>query len=788
VIDQFNTEHQFILDALVEGVCGIDAEGTITFCNDALSRMTGHSKEEIVGKHAHDLLHHSREDGTRYPREECDLTKAILGGKPRQVVGGPLWKKDGSYIPVEYCGCPMQRLGSRTSYVATIRDLSEIELAKEALRKSDEQYRRILESMPDVAWTSDVQGGTRYVSPKVEALLGFTNRELYAGGTHLWLNQIHPEDFGRVSQKYIGLFEEKVAFDEEYRIRRKDGTWIWVHDRATRTHEADGVLCADGFMSDITQRKQAEAELRSKTAFLEAQANSTIDGLLVVDRNGRRLMANERLTELWRIPPELMTDLDDRRMLDYVVSLMKDPESFRAKVEYLYRHPTETSRDEIELKNGVILDRYSAPVVDKNGIYYGRIWNFRDMTEQKRNQEALQQLSLAVEQSPSSVVITDPQGNISYVNRKFTECTGYSLQEVLGQNPRVLNARQCPAELYRDLWCTITQGRVWYGEFCNKKKNGEVYWESATITPMTNPTGEITHFLALKEDITEKRSLESQLRHAQKMEGVGQLAAGIAHEINTPTQFVMDNLTFLRDSWKSAHELLEQYRGAVQRMAGAVPDEIAGRLKQAEQACDLEFIRDEVPRAIEQSLDGSRRVAKIVRAMKEFSHPDSAEKTATDLNRAVESTITVARNEWKYVSEVVKEFDDQLPAVVCYPGDINQVVLNLLVNAAHAIKEKVKDGEKGQITVRTRMTGEDVEISVSDNGSGIPEAIRNRVFEPFFTTKEVGKGTGQGLALAYTVVVKKHGGKIWFESEAGKGTTFFITLPVSLAVAAKGGA
>ncbi len=354
-----------------------------------------------------------------------------------------------------------------------------------------------------------------------------------------------------------------------------------------------------------------------------------------------------------------MADVDDRRMLDYAVSLMKDPESFRAKVEYLYRHPTETSRDEIELNNGVILDRYSAPVVDKNGIYYGRIWNFRDMTEQKRNQDALRQLSLAVEQSPSSVVITDPQGNISYVNRKFTECTGYSLQEVLGQNPRLLNARQCPTELYRNLWSTITQGRVWHGEFCNKKKNGEIYWESATITPMTNPNGEITHFLALKEDITEKRALESQLRHAQKMEGVGQLAAGIAHEINTPTQFVMDNLTFLRDSWKSAHELLEQYRGAVQGMKGSIPAEIAGQLQQAERACDLEFISEEVPRAIEQSLDGSRRVAKIVRAMKEFSHPDSAEKTATDLNRAVESTITVARNEWKYVSEVVTEFDDQ---------------------------------------------------------------------------------------------------------------------------------
>jgi PAS domain S-box-containing protein len=500
-------------------------------------------------------------------------------------------------------------------------------------------------------------------------------------------------------------------------------------------------------------------------------------------------MSNERFAELLEIPSELMKGNDDQRMLAYAVTLMKDGQSFLAKVEHLYHHPLETSRDEIELKNGRILDRYSAPVVDKDGTYYGRIWSFRDITEQKRTQEALQQLSLAVEQSPSSVVITDPQGNISYVNRKFTECTGYSLEEVSGKNPRILNVGRCPAALYRDLWSTITQGKAWRGELCNRKKNGEIFWESVTITP-DGSKRQITHFLAVKEDITEKRSLESQLRHAQKMEGIGQLAAGIAHEINTPTQFVMDNLTFLGDAVKSVDELLEQYRTVTQVLARPEDSEIVMRLKQAEQKCDLEFMRQEVPRAIEQSLDGAKRVAKIVRAMKEFSHPDSAEKTATDLNRTIESTITVARNEWKYVSDVTTEFDAQMPAVVCYPGDINQVVLNLIVNAAHAIKDKVKekDGEKGRITVRTKFLESYAEIAVSDTGTGIPEAIRSRVFDPFFTTKEVGKGTGQGLALAYTVVVKKHGGKIWFETETNKGTTFFIWLPLMAAASAKGGA
>lgn len=784
---ELDTEAQLILDAIAKGVCGIDREGTVIFCNEALLELSGFSREEIIGKNVHDLLLPCRADGAKPPREQCALHKAIERREPVQVVRNVLRQKDGRSIPVEYCGHPLRQPARGVCYIATIKDLSEIDIAKQALRRSEERYRRILESMPDVAWTSDVDGRIRYISSKVNTLLGFTNKEIYAGGTYLRLNQIHAEDFGRVSGALRALFEEQVPFNEEYRIRRKDGVWIWVHDRATTTHIDEGVLCADGFMSDITQRKQAEAELHSKTAFLEAQANSTIDGLLVVDRSGRRLMANERFVELLEMPSELMADTDDQRMLAYAVTLMKDSASFLAKVEHLYRHPSETSRDEIEMRSGRILDRYSAPVVDKEGTHYGRIWSFRDITDQKRTHEALEQLSLAVEQSPTSVVITDPQGNISYVNRKFTECTGYSIEEVAGKNPRILNAGRCPGELYRDLWSTITEGKMWRGELCNKKKSGEIFWESATITPMTNSKGQITHFLAVKEDITEKRSLESQLRHAQKMEGIGQLAAGIAHEINTPTQFVMDNLTFLGDAVKSVDELLGQYRTAVQILAGPGGSETVMRLKAAEQACDLDFMREEVPRAIDQSLEGAKRVAKIVRAMKEFSHPDSAEKTATDLNRSIESTITVARNEWKYVSDVTTEFDTQLPAVVCYPGDINQVVLNLLVNAAHAIKEKAKDGEKGRITVRTKSVESYAEISVSDTGAGIPEAIRHRVFDPFFTTKEVGKGTGQGLALAYTVVVKKHGGQIWFETEVGKGTTFFIRLPLSAAASAKGG-
>jgi signal transduction histidine kinase len=291
-------------------------------------------------------------------------------------------------------------------------------------------------------------------------------------------------------------------------------------------------------------------------------------------------------------------------------------------------------------------------------------------------------------------------------------------------------------------------------------------------------SGEIVGTVVTFVNISERRELESQLRQAQKLEGIGQLAAGIAHEINTPTQFVADNLTFLRDSWKSTRELLDLYRSTIRNAAESLPPGVVDAIAESERSHDVEFVIAEVPQAIEQSLDGAHRVAEIVRAMKEFSHPDSVEKTATDLNKCVASTITVARNEWKYVAEIATEFDDTLPSVVCYPGDVNQVILNLLVNAAHAIKDKTNEGEKGKITVCTRTRDEFAEISITDTGPGIPEAIRTRIFDPFFTTKEVGKGTGQGLSLAHTVIVKKHGGKIWFETEMGRGTTFFIHLPL----------
>jgi two-component system NtrC family sensor kinase len=289
---------------------------------------------------------------------------------------------------------------------------------------------------------------------------------------------------------------------------------------------------------------------------------------------------------------------------------------------------------------------------------------------------------------------------------------------------------------------------------------------------------------ALQKEIGDRNKMEIQLRHAQKMESIGQLAAGIAHEINTPTQFIGDNTRFIRDAFGDLKTLLEaQTRLLAAARSGAVPPELITEVEAAAKAADWEYLHEEIPKALGQSLDGIERVTKIVQAMKEFSHPGATEKTAHDLNHAIESTLTVCHSEWKYVAEVVTDFDRSLPPVPVLPGEFNQVILNIVINATHAIADVVHDGEKGKgtITLRTRGAGDWAEIRISDTGTGIPEAVRLRIFDPFFTTKGVGRGTGQGLAIAHSVVVEKHGGTIDFETETGRGTTFVIRLPLKAA-------
>lgn len=287
--------------------------------------------------------------------------------------------------------------------------------------------------------------------------------------------------------------------------------------------------------------------------------------------------------------------------------------------------------------------------------------------------------------------------------------------------------------------------------------------------------------LGLQEATAKLEETHGQLLLAQKMESIGQLAAGVAHEINTPTQFVGDNARFLKETFAQLAPALEQVQELVDSaLKGDDCAASAGALKGILEDIELDFILEEFPSAIDQSIEGIKRVSTIVKAMKEFSHIGASEMALSDLNRSIESTVNVATHEWKDLADMELHLDEALPPVCCHAGEVSQVVLNMIVNASHALREKLGERapEKGLIRISTDLVDGHVEVRIGDTGSGIPAAIQQRIFDPFFTTKEVGVGTGQGLFMAHKVVVQNHGGAIAVESEEGEGTTFTIRLPL----------
>ena len=300
-------------------------------------------------------------------------------------------------------------------------------------------------------------------------------------------------------------------------------------------------------------------------------------------------------------------------------------------------------------------------------------------------------------------------------------------------------------------------------------------------SPIFDKNGKVYAGIALYEDITERLLLERDFQQAQKLESVGQLAAGIAHEINSPIQYIGDNIRFLKDTFQDLCKVLDSYESFRSQLedTGEVSKEFSQQLSDAIKDADLDYLKKEIPQTIDQSLEGVHRVDKIVRAMKEYSHPSGDEKKMADINKIIDSTVTVCRNEWKYVAELITDLSPDLPAIPCFAGEISQVILNIIVNGAHAINEVTEGGIKGmgKISISTCRTDNGVQIKMSDSGGGIPEKIQDRIFDPFFTTKARGKGTGQGLAIAHRVVVDNHQGVLSFESKIGNGTTFIIELP-----------
>jgi PAS domain S-box-containing protein len=421
------------------------------------------------------------------------------------------------------------------------------------------------------------------------------------------------------------------------------------------------------------------------------------------------------------------------------------------------------------------------PVLSPGGEERGLLITGADITERKAMEAEIIHLAAIVEASDAAIISATLNGHILSWNPAAERMYGYSQDEVRGLHFSLIWPPERVQELM-DVLKKLSDGEgVQQREEPRLTKDGKQILVSATYSPLFDASGRIISAFSIAHDVTERKFLERQLAQAQRLESIGHLAAGIAHEINTPIQYIGDNIRFLRDSFTRLEELIRSYdRLLASVQNGSPPAQPMADIEAIAKLTRGEYLRAEIPRAVADSLDGVERVAEIVRAIKEFSHPGPMEKTALDLNHAIESTVLVSRNEWKCVADLNLDLDPELPPVRCVPGEFNQVILNLIVNAAHAIADVVSavPGTKGTIGVSTQRAGEWAEIRISDTGTGIPEELRPSIFNPFFTTKAIGKGTGQGLAMAHTVIVQKHGGTITFETELGVGTTFQVRLPL----------
>ncbi|MFZ5444635.1 MAG: sensor histidine kinase [Myxococcota bacterium] len=372
--------------------------------------------------------------------------------------------------------------------------------------------------------------------------------------------------------------------------------------------------------------------------------------------------------------------------------------------------------------------------------------------------------------SADLLCIIDERLHFVQLSPSWTSSMGYAADALAGASVQTIIHPEDGERLAATLAAVRAMLRVNDFEVRVRDAHGTWRWVSWAIT--WDPNRRLV--FGIGRDTTAQREMARELAQAQKLEAVGQLASGVAHEINTPVQFVGDNVAFVRDSFS---DLL----GYLEAVDGVLTSTQRDSLAEAARKADLDYLRDEVPNSLAEAKDGLRRVAELVRALKEFAHPDKPEMEPADLNRAIERSLVLARGELKHVATVSTDFA-ALPPVRCHVGSLSQVFLNLLVNAAHAVEERARDEKdpawERRITVRTQLVGDEVLVSVGDTGTGIPEALRERIFEPFFTTKPLGKGSGQGLPLVRNVVVNRHGGRISLDTEPGRGTTFTLHLPL----------
>jgi two-component system NtrC family sensor kinase len=663
-------------------------------------------------------------------------------------------------------------------------------------RQMDDQIRkmsRAIEQSPATIVITNVDGVIEYVNPKFCQTTGYTAEEAIGQNPRVLKS-------GEMSAENYATLWQTVSNGQEWRgefhNRRKDGTLFWEYASISPLTDKQGKIT--GYLAikeDITKRKSVEEALSASENRLNHIVSAAQDAIVMLDPDGLISMWNESAVRIFGYSTEEVLGKNLHQLLaperyheDHNSAFKK----FRITGEgsavgqllelCALRSDGEEFPVELALSKVQINDQWHA------------IGILRDISSRKKSEEALAIASKQLEANHAKlehlfaevahgkreweetldhlrdfIILTDSEHHIRRCNKLLAVCTGKTVNELVGLNWRDLIS---DAE-FEFVSFNETNGEIFH------KKSGRSY--DLTVFSIKDVDLVQGYVVSIK-DTTELRATTQELQKAyvelkdaqlqifqqEKMASIGQLAAGVAHEINNPMGFISSNLGTLN---KYVDRLAEFIGASDLALSHCSDDVVVTTLKETRKKLKVDYIMDDSRQLIAESQDGASRVRRIVQDLKSFSRVDQAESALVNLNEALETTINIAWNEIKYIAVLNREFGD-IPRIKCFPQLLNQVFLNLLVNAAHAMGEN-----QGSITIRTWSENANVFVSVADTGCGIPEEIRQRIFEPFFTTKEVGKGTGLGLSISYDII-RKHGGEISVESELGHGTTFTARLPI----------
>lgn len=642
--------------------------------------------------------------------------------------------------------------------------------------------------------------------------------------SHCLLHAIHPDEGENFGLALARAAKNRQRWLWEGRIILANGKTKWVsitlEPTSPQPKEGDPTevtILWNGLAHDITARKQAELDTKQLNKLLSSRLEA---------RTAELAVSQTRLQKLADNVPDLLYEmrLDSQSQVSftYVSSdsyrlLNLSPEQFQQRGAAMLDmvHPDEQSGFKEAIRASALtmkVYRYECrvqlpsgklrwvrtlakpqPQADGSIIWYGCLSDISDrkQIEAKLNQslKELADVKFALDCS-SNVAITDHRGHITYVNDKFCEISKYSRAELVGQTHRLINSGYHPPEFFEEMWHTISNGHVWLGEMKNQAKTGKDYWVYTTIVPFLDEAGCPYQYVAIHNDITERKRAEiclvqqandlevafSELQQTQtrlvqteKMSSLGQLVAGVAHEINNPVSFIYGNVNPANRYAESLISLLKLY----QEHYPEPPDDIAEELEEL----DVDFITEDLLKLLASMKLGADRIRQIVSSLRTFSRKDEADKKSVDIHQGLDSTLMILGSQLKaqqhrQAIEVVKDYGE-LPAIYCYAGQLNQVFMNILGNAIDALATCPQP----QLKISTRIEKQHVLIAIQDNGGGMPEAVRSQIFNPFFTTKPIGQGTGMGLSISYQIVTERHGGSLECNSKENEGTTFIIQIP-----------